>query len=486
MRVLQRRCACGGTPGPDGECAACKAKRLQRQAVAGAGPQTAPPIVHDVLASAGRPLESGIRGEMEARFGHDFSRVRVHTDARSAESARAVDATAYTVGDSVVFGAGRYRPETSDGRSLVAHELAHVVQQAGSRPSSRDLPVQPADHPAEREAEQGLVGRRHGPAVQRACLPPGACTSKAGSLTSFVHETESQPAQVAKEARRKAACSAMPPGPACTADGHGSPATQLTAFLASAGPSRLAYITGLYIDKDMPARYGAYTNTCASFTPPLPGGMCTFVPDSLERQAAAYNAALSNTIEGWSRPEWRTMALTTLTHETEHARFDAAPPIKAPACDPASFQDDLSELAALIAGFLVVYRRSFRRQPSERRADLDRYFDWNVPIRPHGESIAGIVRLIRCQCECADADFYIRKTAEFATAGFNSVELSVLHSELRGPKYAVYDLRWPVAPPATLNPADQAPAIPTMDVEDLPIAPRIPTVDVEDLPRAKP
>ena len=129
--VVQRRCACGGTPGPEGECAACKAKRLQRAAV-GAGPQVAPPIVHEVLGSAGRPLEPGVRGEMEARFGHDFSQVRVHTDVRAAASARAVEAAAYTVGNSVVFGAERFSPGTVEGRSLLAHELAHTVQQRGA------------------------------------------------------------------------------------------------------------------------------------------------------------------------------------------------------------------------------------------------------------------------------------------------------------------------------------------------------------------
>ena len=66
---------------------------------------------------------------MEPRFGHDFSRVRVHADTGAAESARAVDAQAYTVGSDVVFGTGQYRPQTGTGQRLLAHELAHVVQQ---------------------------------------------------------------------------------------------------------------------------------------------------------------------------------------------------------------------------------------------------------------------------------------------------------------------------------------------------------------------
>ena len=73
-----------------------------------------------------------MRGEMEARFGHDFSRVRVHTDGHAAESARAANAKAFTVGSDVVFGEGRYAPETHDGSRLLAHELAHTVQQRGA------------------------------------------------------------------------------------------------------------------------------------------------------------------------------------------------------------------------------------------------------------------------------------------------------------------------------------------------------------------
>jgi hypothetical protein len=129
---MLQRCACGGSPGADGgECAACRNKRLsvQRQAANGAELTAVPPMVHDVLRSPGQPLEAATRASMEPRFGYDFSRVRVHTDARAAESARAVHALAYTVGRDVVFGAGQYVPGTSAGRRLLAHELTHVVQQ---------------------------------------------------------------------------------------------------------------------------------------------------------------------------------------------------------------------------------------------------------------------------------------------------------------------------------------------------------------------
>jgi hypothetical protein len=174
-RVLQRRCACGGTPGPDGKCAACEQRRLQRQSRRVA-PSVAPPIVHEVLRSSGEPLEPAARAEMETQFGHDFSRVRVHTDERAADSAYAVAARAYTVGRDVVFARGAYAPASADGRRLLAHELTHVVQQSGSIRASGDLPVDPATTEPEREAEHVAAGRaprvsRSAPAVQRAPDP---------------------------------------------------------------------------------------------------------------------------------------------------------------------------------------------------------------------------------------------------------------------------------------------------------------------------
>jgi hypothetical protein len=96
----------------------------------------APPSVERVLASPGRPLESSIRRDMEHRFGHDFSRIRVHSDTTAGQSAREVDADAYTVGPDIVFAESRYKPDTTAGRHLLAHELTHAIQQTASEGSS--------------------------------------------------------------------------------------------------------------------------------------------------------------------------------------------------------------------------------------------------------------------------------------------------------------------------------------------------------------
>jgi hypothetical protein len=148
---LQRACACGGT------CPKCKAKqrepeneRLQTKRLpdGATGESVAPPIVHEVLATPGQSLDPATRGFMESRFGHDLSRIRVHADSRAAESARAVEALAYTVGKDVVFGAGQYAPHSPAGRKLLAHELTHTLQQGASTAPALQRQPQPALPPA--------------------------------------------------------------------------------------------------------------------------------------------------------------------------------------------------------------------------------------------------------------------------------------------------------------------------------------------------
>jgi murein DD-endopeptidase MepM/ murein hydrolase activator NlpD len=169
--MLRRACACGGHAGVDGECAECRQKRLQRQGDGSPAPRLAPPVVHSALGQGGRPLDGATRGWAEARLGHDFSSVRVHTGSLAERSARSVGALAYTVGQHVVFGAGQYRPEATSGRRLLAHELAHTVQQRGFA-TSGPLRIGRRDDAAEREAEgvasgRGAVGARSNAILRR-------------------------------------------------------------------------------------------------------------------------------------------------------------------------------------------------------------------------------------------------------------------------------------------------------------------------------
>jgi Domain of unknown function (DUF4157) len=193
--LLQRKCACGGSSGITGSCSDCEKKKwlgqplqrklsinepgdeyereadrvaeivmripdpqmgmetslsispFQRCACRGiTGVDEVPEVVNDVLNSSGEPLHPKTRAFFEPRFGYDFSTVRVHTDAKAAQSARLVSALAYTVGKDVIFRDGAYAPNTFAGLRLLAHELSHVNQQSASFSApvlQRDLAIEP-------------------------------------------------------------------------------------------------------------------------------------------------------------------------------------------------------------------------------------------------------------------------------------------------------------------------------------------------------
>jgi hypothetical protein len=168
--LLQRKCGCGNHTVSGGECEDCAKEKsgLQRKLTIGASndpleqeadhvadqilgapahdtpphiqryasrateqADIAPSSVDRVLNSSGSPLEPALLRDMEQRFAHDFSRVRVHSGSVAEESAQKLNARAYTVGHNIVFGAGRFEPKMLEGRRLIAHELTHVVQQTG-------------------------------------------------------------------------------------------------------------------------------------------------------------------------------------------------------------------------------------------------------------------------------------------------------------------------------------------------------------------
>jgi hypothetical protein len=170
--------------------------------------------VHDVVGSKGSPLEPGVRREMEAAVGHDFGDVEVHTDSRAADSARSVQAHAYTVGNHVVFGEGRYRPDTDEGRHTLAHELTHVVQQrqgpVEGSPAAGGIRVSDPSDRFEREAEANAsrvlaggsgAGGEATPATPAAPLQREADQSAAAQAPvqrQAAEEEEEAPAEVAE------------------------------------------------------------------------------------------------------------------------------------------------------------------------------------------------------------------------------------------------------------------------------------------------
>ncbi len=160
---------------------------LQRKETFGKkGSETAQPaalVVSAALQSSGQALDETTRASMQARFGHDFSRVRVHTDEKASESARAVGADAYTTGKDIFFQSGQYQPNTAEGKRLLAHELTHVVQQSGQTTSSPSrLEINPPDDAFEREADQ-IADTVSAPAPSRPLQIMKKSLQKNGSAT---------------------------------------------------------------------------------------------------------------------------------------------------------------------------------------------------------------------------------------------------------------------------------------------------------------
>ncbi len=150
---------------------------------------TAPASVDHALATPGRPLAPALRQDMELRFGYDFSAVRVHSDAVARQSAQDVNAYAYTVGRDIVFGDNQYTPETRAGRRLLAHELAHVVQQSGAGNAGGNLLIQ------RQPAGTGRATQARSPRLEfrpSRILSPCACLA-------FIHNNERNARQSAED-----------------------------------------------------------------------------------------------------------------------------------------------------------------------------------------------------------------------------------------------------------------------------------------------
>ena len=170
--------------------------------------------VHDVVGSgSGSPLDTDTRADMESRLGHDFSDVRVHTDSRAHDSATAVNAHAYTVGSNVVFQRDKYDPSSTEGRTMLAHELTHVVQQRSGpvdgTPTGGGIQVSDPSDRFEREAAANaeramsapapVAVSPAGPAVQRQEAPPEESEEEPPVQGAFVQREEGEEEEPASE-----------------------------------------------------------------------------------------------------------------------------------------------------------------------------------------------------------------------------------------------------------------------------------------------
>jgi Domain of unknown function (DUF4157) len=401
------------------KCDACEdeEEKLQRKPARTAEvvASESPDIVHDVLQSPGHHLDKSTRDFFEPRFGHDFSHVRVHVDAEAGASARSIGALAYTKGFSIVFGPGQYSPQSEDGRRLLAHELAHVVQQGTGRSAA---------------------------AIRRACLSGPACVSPSGSASVFGTTVGSL--EAAKRARR----AAMSPTRA-RAHGHTGHARALETFLHSQVPGLLGEIHGIFIDQDMDESVAAGTQDCASMVPPITGATkpCVFVHGSMNQEALKFNTdAAAATIGGGPREDWRIATVQTLVHEIQHVLYGtaftgAAVPGGVTSCARADVEFELSELNAIMSEFPSVFDAvpvgAAATDPAAVR--LKNWFTFK--ITNSGESIRGILTIIRCKCSCPDSDAFVQETFNFVTNAWTTAQKDAFNAELRRPAWGI---SWPL------------------------------------------
>jgi Domain of unknown function (DUF4157) len=483
-RVLRR---CGGEPCTDCDHDEGPLRRGQGNAT----PGLAPPEVHDVLGSAGSPLDAGARALMEPRFGKDFSGVRVHTDARAAASANAVRARAYTVGSHIAFAAGAYSPATPLGQRLLAHELTHTIQQQGRGDArcARQLKVGDVDDPAEHEAdhiaEQILKTPRqaapHGgrPALrtppmtnvglqrQTATTPPPAgpytgyqsfpptppprpchvdpeCSKPiAGSSWDFNHQV--QAAEKKEEQEQKA-----DPGRAQAAGAPG-PAANVTDFVNKKRPGAF---TGVSIRIDPLKASGSAGGTasdCQGHAPQAGQPACIEVPKAMDDEARSYNTTNSETIGSRSRLAWETWTLGVLVHENEHIKFASAPPVgRRPTMNtqavylysPEIFEAELDELNALLTEYPIWYQ-SFMASTNIAAADKVKAIrDWigKYAIANGQEDIRGMLTKLRCVSLCQDVNDAVTKIYQAQSTAWTQEQKDLFVAEVRDPKYK---LDWP-------------------------------------------
>jgi hypothetical protein len=152
-------------------------------------------IINKTIHSQGQPLDSETRHNMDQRFGHDFSKVRIHTDTEAAHSAEAISARAYTYGNHIVFRGGGYAPASVDGRRLLAHELTHVIQQRSSaKPSllNTERPINTYKQMGGLAPEIMNTQLRHFPADVRT-VPTPPCVQRQVDSEESEDEKEKRP-----------------------------------------------------------------------------------------------------------------------------------------------------------------------------------------------------------------------------------------------------------------------------------------------------
>jgi hypothetical protein len=442
------------------KCTECEEDEtsLHRSATNSSPTAVAPSVVHEMLRSPGQPLDASTRAFMEPRFGHDFRGVRLHTGTTAADSARAVNALAYTVGQNVVFGAAAYEPASAEGRRLLAHELTHTIQQ-GASTGETNKRISRWGYQPPGVTQYGSIRVSRVPCTSAAiCSPPAAPTpSVVGSAEHF--QTTEEAREVGPRERRKR----MTPARAVST-GHGGRARQLEIFLNAEQPGRLANIQGIFIDHDLSPDTGAFTPPCADWigfalpagSPPPPGmsgaGGCTYVHGRLNQEALIFNTT-TNAINGIPRAVWRAQTLQSLLHETEHPRFETATSGRAlPAgvtsatCTRANVVTELSEIASILSEFPPISRAvTAEANPAgPLHTSLNTWFPYKM--RTAGENVEGALTKMGCSCSCSEVDAFVADTFTEVTAsgGWSAAERTAFNTRARTELPGPGRPRWPL------------------------------------------
>jgi|GEM_PF-3601228 len=432
------------------------------------------------------------RAFMEPRFGRDFSDVRVHADSRAAESARGVSANAYAAGNHIVFGAGKFAPHLNEGKQLIAHELAHTIQAGVESPPEVHsvAPQDFAEHEADRIAHSVLqekigpggiahygretVLRRQpiypqdvdksldpktpplvGPyPTQKAPPPPpppvvpcliSEDCKKAipGSAWDFGKAAEQKQAETEKEIKsdpKKA-----------KALGKARAATNLKAFADKEDAKILVKISQLRVLPEMEGAAGGQASDCKGNGPQQGMPACIEVPDKLERQAERFNNTKEPKIDEFSRLEWKTMALSTLVHESEHVAFSQAPPVSAGRTTNAQsvfqfssdiFLFELDEMNSLFTEYPVQYRGivADTKKDAAQKTAAARAWITDYAIGNGDEDLRGMLKKLRCISPCADVNKAVKQIFDKQSAAWTKDQKDLFVGVVSDPKQG---LDWP-------------------------------------------
>ena len=510
---LQRKCACGNHT-MSGECEACRRNgqtsqrtSLPLQGKENQGEREVPSIVRNVLRSPGHELDAATRVLMEARFGNvlqhaagataptmahgtltiipiadplerqadavamrvlqplspddgaprwDFSHVRVHTDAEAAESARAVNALAYTVGQHIVFGTGRFVPTSRAGQHLLAHELAHTVQGQGARiarqaEKAKDKPKPPGTVLPPRKPAPA-------PASRTTDVPPGVTPCLTGKICE--PPVRGSAWDFGKKAEKESAPRPKTP----------QPAKEVKKAAEDSSPGVLREIFEVTVNPGLSSHVAAQVDTCKDFnvSAPDPSASCMEVPKNLEDEAARFNQGKScldlSTSESDpmcfpDRDYWEMMLVETMTHEAAHIAFKHRTPVGISSRTRNEITlHELSEMYAQFSEFPVHYRVvqalvSGYKDANEAQKTLDTSIKaWvRMHVESEGEGFQGMLTKLRCINECDKVTALVTSLVGSVTATWPDEMKNTLLQELSDAN----KLDWPLPAP-NLRPAPPA------------------------------